>query len=272
MTQPDEGIRINQVNWDARVPVHLKAYSYNTALQALRDGQHCLPPEAVQALGDVSGRSMVHLMCHLGLDSLAWAGLGARVTGVDFSAPAIEAANGFRDELGLDAEFVCCNLYEAAQVLSETYDIVFTSEGVLCWLPDLTGWARVIADLLKPGGAFYLLESHPFVDVFENSEDPSGIEIRYGYFDRKPLHFGPGPSYSGPDKTLPESVEWMHSLSEILNALIEAGLHIARVEEYPTAFFQKFDVMEGSFETGHDLPGDLAGKLPMRFSIRATKP
>ncbi|MEL7485411.1 MAG: class I SAM-dependent methyltransferase, partial [Planctomycetota bacterium] len=179
---------------------------------------------------------------------------------------------GFSRELGLPGEFVRANLYDAATVLGRTYDIVFTSEGVLCWLPDLTGWARVIADLLAPGGTFYLMEGHPFVQVFDDAEVPDGIAIKDGYFDRRALPFGPGPSYAGPEKTLPASVEWMHSLSDIVNALIEAGLTIQRLGEHPTAFFQQFKVMEGSFEEGHDLPGDLRGKLPMRFSVRATKP
>ncbi|MEM7626533.1 MAG: class I SAM-dependent methyltransferase [Planctomycetota bacterium] len=273
---PEEGMRRNRENWDARVPVHLEAYSYNEAFKRLQAGGHNLSSEIVEevraGVGDVAGRSLVHLMCHIGLDTLSWARLGADVTGVDFSEPAIETARGFSRDLGLPAEFVWTNLYDAATVLDRTYDIVFTSEGVLCWLPDLNGWARVIADLLTPGGTFYLMEGHPFSQVFDDADVPDGIAIKYSYFDRQALPFGPGPSYAGPEKTLPANVEWMHPMSAVLNALIDAGLVIQRVEEHPTAFFQQFKVMEGSFEEGHDLPGDLRGKLPMRFSVRAIKP
>lgn len=270
------GMRLNRENWDARVPVHLQAHSYNAALTKLRAGGHSLRQEVIDAVtagaGDVAGQSLVHLMCHIGLDTLSWSRLGAKATGIDFSQPALDAARGFAQELGLDTQFVHCNLYDAADTLNQTYDIVFTSEGVLCWLPDLTGWAKVIARLLKPGGTFYLMDGHPFANVFEDADAPDGIAVEYGYFDRQPLEFGPGPSYAGPEKTLPASVEWTHALSEIINALIDAGLTIQRMEEYPIAFFQKFKVMEGSYEEGHDLPGRLRGKIPMRFAIRARKP
>ncbi|MEO1235312.1 MAG: methyltransferase domain-containing protein [Planctomycetota bacterium] len=274
-SEADRLVELNRANWDARVPVHLEAHSYNEALAKLRAGGHDLRQEVVDAVtagcGDVAGRSLVHLMCHIGLDTLSWARLGAEVTGVDFSEPAIETARGFADELGLAAEFVQSDLYDAADALERTYDVVFTSEGVLCWLPDLQGWARVIARLLKPGGTFYLMDGHPFTEIFDDADHPDGIGVRYGYFDRGPLRFGPGPSYAGPEVTLPESVEWLHPVGEILNALIDAGLTIQRVEEYPDAFFEKFSGMEPVADGGHELAGRLRGKLPMRMMVRATK-
>ena len=269
---PEEGVSLNRTNWDARVPVHLQAYSYNRALQNLRDGGQNLSAEVIEAVGDVKGCSLVHLMCHLGLDTLSWARLGAEAAGVDFSGPALDAARGFADELNLEVGFIQSDVYAAAETLDRQYDVVFTSEGVLCWLPDLDGWAKVIARLLKPGGRFYLQDGHPFAEVFENADTPEGIAITYGYFDRSPLRFGPGPSYAGPDTTLPESVEWMHSVSEILNSLIGAGLTIQCVDEMPNAFFEKFEAMEPTGEGIHDLPGKLRGKLPMRLAVLATKP
>ncbi|MEM6561929.1 MAG: class I SAM-dependent methyltransferase [Planctomycetota bacterium] len=271
-----EGIRLNQSSWDARVPVHLEAYSYNKALDKLRAGGHSLGQDVIDAVtvgaGNVEGKTLVHLMCHLGLDTLSWSRLGAKATGIDFSEPALDAARGFAQELGLDTEFVHSDVYDAADALDRQFDIVFTSEGVLCWLPDMPGWARVIARLLKPSGTFYLMDGHPFADVFDDADTPDGVAITHGYFDRKPLHFAPGPSYVGGDSNLPECVEWVHPVSDILNALIDAGLVIQRVEEHPNAFFEKYKAMQPVSDGVHDLPGNLRGKLPMRLMVRATKP
>ena len=116
-----------------------------------------------EEVGPVSGKSLLHLQCHFGMDTMSWARLGAEATGVDFSDAAIDLARSLNDELGLSARFLCSNVYDLPGALDEQFDIVFTSHGVLCWLPDLDGWAGVIDNHLKPGGLFYIIDGHPFM-------------------------------------------------------------------------------------------------------------
>lgn len=159
-------LRINQANWDARVPVHLDSDFYDVA--GFKAGGSALRPFELAEVGDVAGRSLAHLQCHLGLDTLSWARLGAEVTGLDFSGAAIEQARSIAAECGLPARFVTADVYDAPRALGETYDIVYTGVGALVWLPDLTRWAEAVAALLNPGGFLYLAEFHPFTNVLDD--------------------------------------------------------------------------------------------------------
>lgn len=223
------------------------------------------------------GKSLAHLQCHVGLDTLSWARLGAEATGLDFSGPAIAAARQYAGDLGLPARFVEGDVYEAPRLLGRTYDIVFTSVGVLCWLQDLERWADAVAALLQPGGLFYIMDGHPFTEIFEDVTDPDGetpIKPHYGYFDKSPLRLDAAPTYTDAPEgaVVAETVEWLHPLSEIVNCLIGAGLRIETLGEHPHCGYGKFACMEEVEPGRFEMPGDLAGKLPMFFSIRAVKP
>ncbi|MGH8882387.1 MAG: class I SAM-dependent methyltransferase, partial [Stackebrandtia sp.] len=148
---------VNLANWDERVPIHLGSDFYD--LDGFKRHRDSLNAFEREEMGDVSGRTLVHLQCHFGRDTLSWAKYGARVAGVDFSAAAIEAASGLAAELDIDAQFVTADVYDAAKALDgKSFDIVYTGIGALCWLPDMTRWAETVASLLKPGGFLYLAE------------------------------------------------------------------------------------------------------------------
>ena len=155
----DHRIEVNRRNWNERTPVHVASDFYD--VEGFKAGRITLSDLEREGVGDARGRSLLHLQCHFGLDTLSWARLGARVTGVDLSDDAIATARRLNAELGLDARFIRANVFDLPEVLDEEFDVVYTAMGVLVWLPDLTAWARVVARHLKPGGLFYLLETHP---------------------------------------------------------------------------------------------------------------
>ena len=145
-------IETNRRTWDQRVPIHLGSAMYGQSFAALEAGGHSLAPVIVEEVGDVRGKSLLHLQCHIGHDTLSWARLGARVTGLDFSRPAIDVARQLAKTLKCDAQFVCSDVYDAAETIDERFDVVFASEGVFCWVPDLVRWMCVAAGLLKREG------------------------------------------------------------------------------------------------------------------------
>ena len=164
----DEQLQVNRTNWDERTPVHAASESYD--VEGFKAGRITLHDVERGEMGDVSGKTLLHLQCHFGLDTMSWARLGAKATGVDFSDAAIDLARSLNSELDLDVRFIRSNVYDLPDVLDEQFDIVFTSVGVLCWLPDLDKWASVVSHHLKPGGMFYILDGHPLMNVFEESE------------------------------------------------------------------------------------------------------
>ena len=146
----------NKQLWNQRTAVHKDSSFYNLA--GFKSGENVLTPIELSELGDVKEKTMLHLQCHFGMDSLNWARLGADVTGVDLSDIAIKEAKQLNDELGMNAKFVCCNVYDTSEYVKEQFDIVFTSYGTIGWLPDLQPWAKMIAERLKPGGVFYMAD------------------------------------------------------------------------------------------------------------------
>jgi len=260
----------NRALWDEIAPVHLKAYK---EVALLREGAEVLDEIELREVGDVRGRTLLHLQCHIGTDSLAWARRGAIVTGLDFSAESIACAERLKRELGLEATFICANLYDALHAVTDRFDIVYTSKGVLCWLRDLAEWARIIAHFLKPGGVFYLMESHPILGSIE--EEPLGeLSFRYGYFhaDEPTVWDGDDPDYAdGSYVPKHASYEWQWTVADITGALLDAGLRLERLREYDRLFFQRFRCMttdDGRWFrlSAHD------GRLPLLLTLRARKP
>jgi len=198
----DEYLRNNRELWNEITPIHAQSKFYD--VEGFKKGSSSmLYPVEFEEMGDVSGKSLLHLQCHFGMDTLSWARLGAKVTGVDFSDKSIDLARSLSDELGIEADFVCCNIYDLPAKLSERFDIVYTSGGVLCWLPDLKKWAEIISHFLKPGGFFYILEGHPFSCVFDDSPDATELKVKYPYFH------GPEPDKWEPEGDYAEPVgDW----------------------------------------------------------------
>ncbi len=266
----------NEELWNAWTAVHAAGDFYD--LEGFKAGGVRIRPYEIELLGDVTGKSLLHLQCHFGIDTLSFARLGARVTGADLSSDAIEVARMLADELGLpDARFVRSNLYDLPNALEGTFDIVYTSRGVLGWLPDIRAWARVVAHFLAPGGTFFITEAHPVVNVFENEGvAPGELRLTYPYWEHgEPLTFAVKGSYADPDADVGDLTEhsWDHSLGEIVTALIDAGLRIDTLIEDPFLEWKVDFLVEE--EPGNDrwvLPPGTPGELPLMFSLLAAKP
>jgi SAM-dependent methyltransferase len=266
----DEYLRANQARWDELVPIHLRSAFYD--VEGFKAGRLSLSSIEREELGDVSGRSLLHLQCHFGLDTISWARLGARVVGVDFSQAAIDAARALAVETGVEAEFIQADIANLPASLDDRFDIVFTSYGIICWLPDLGEWATAAARCLVPGGVFYIADFHPFACVFDDQS--SDLQLRYPYLaSGEPLVFeGNEGSYADASVRLETSVNyaWSHSLSEVVNALIAAGLSIDFLHEFdfsPEAFRPNLE----RGDDGRFRLKDHGESVPLVFSIKATK-
>jgi SAM-dependent methyltransferase len=264
----------NRHLWNAWTPYHVGSAFYD--VEGFKAGR---PPsgtalDALEAdlVGDVAGASLLHLQCHFGLDTLRWARRGAMVTGVDFAEAAIEAARALAAETAIRATFVLSDVYDLPERLQGQFDVVFTSHGVLGWLPDLERWGRVIAHFLKPGGRLCLIEAHPVALLFDEGRTDRELRLLYPYFGGpEPIRTEQVGSYAVPDAPV-RGVEylWLHPLSAVLGALLRAGLRIDSFAEYPHAAWAIFPWMERGADGVWRLP-DGAGSLPLMFSVTATK-
>jgi SAM-dependent methyltransferase len=270
----ETALRENQALWDEWAAIHERSAFYD--LEGFKRGGHRLGDEELAEIGDVTGKELLHLQCHFGIDTLSWARLGARVTGADFSGVAIELARSLADELGFpDARFVRSDVYHLPEILEGDFDIVYTSRGVLGWLPDIRRWADVVAHFVRPGGIFFVQEIHPILQAFEDEGvAPGELRLRYPYWEHPaPLSFPVQGSYADPTAPMVATAEhgWDHGLGEIVTALIDAGLRIESLREYPFLDWKTDFLVEGA-DGRWRLPADSPGELPLSFSIRATKP
>jgi SAM-dependent methyltransferase len=270
----DEFARINRLNWDERVDIHADDDGEFYNIEAFLRGGCALRRIETEALGDVRGRSMLHLLCHFGLDTLSWARRGAVVTGVDFSEKAVALARSLARRAGLAARFETADVYGLpARLADEPFDIVFASYGVLCWLADLPGFLRIVARHLRPGGTFFLADGHPFGDMLEYDPQRRRLDVREPYFhqpapERVEAHF----TYTSSDRPLRQAVhyEWTHHLAELLRAVGDAGLRLVDFGEYPFAMFRKFPVLERGDDGFWHWPAGFPA-VPLLFSLKAEK-
>ena len=266
---------LNRANWDDRVPVHLASSLYDVA--GFRAGASSLMPFEMAEVGSVAGKRLVHLQCHIGLDTLSWARRGAQVSGLDFSAPAIDAASALAASLGIPATFVVSDVYDAGAAFGgQRFDIVYTGTGALVWLPDIPRWARVVAGLLAPGGFLYLVEGHPFVQILDDAagapgaSGASGLRAARDYFDAAPqVEDYPYTYTDGPSLEHPRQVEFQHSLGEIVTSLAEAGLRIEFLHEYDFDAFGRFEELQRREDGTYRFPPGRP-RVPMQFSLRAS--
>ena len=274
---PEEAMAANQRLWDIWTGIHAKGDFYDLA--AFRAGGIRLRPYELEMIGEVEDRSLLHLQCHFGIDTLSFARLGARVTGADFSPAAVELARSLAVDLGFpEARFVQSNVYDLPANLDGTFDIVYTSRGVLGWLPDIRAWARVAAHFLAPGGVFFITEIHPVILTFqEEGVAPGELRLAYPFWEhRDPITFAVTGSYADPSADVGDGVVehgWDHGLGEIVNALIEAGLRIEALVEHPfLAWRLDFLAEDPPGSDDWRLPPESKGELPLMFSLRAIKP
>jgi SAM-dependent methyltransferase len=261
----------NRERWNEITAVHVQSAFYD--VEGFKRGQSSLKSIEVEELGDVADKSLLHLQCHFGLDTLSWARRGARVTGVDFSDRAIDQARALARETGTEAQFLCAEILDLPDLLTGQFDIVFTSYGVLCWLPDLRRWAEVVAHFLKLGGTFSMVEMHPLATMLGEKPGTSELTLAYPYFhDPQPIREEVRGTYADPQARVQNTVDytWQHGMGDIVNALIGAGLRLEFLHEFPFLMFPLVPSMTQGPDGWWRLPAD-KNSLPLLFSVKARK-
>jgi len=267
-------IAINRANWESRVPIHLTAYD----LDRLRGDPAALSNVVAfdrLRLGDISGLEAVHLQCHIGTDTLSLSRLGARMTGLDFSPSALEAARELAASAGHDITFVESDLYSASEALGEgRFDLVYTGVGALCWLPDVAAWARVVASLLRPGGRLFIREGHPVLWSLGDPREDGVITIEYPYFETATgTTFEEPWTYVDSDLALtsPQTVQFNHGIGEVITAVMEAGMTLTSFEEHDTNAWNAFADRAEELDNGEYRLIDRPERLPVTYTLQATK-
>jgi SAM-dependent methyltransferase len=265
MENNDKYFEANRDLWNQRTAVHKDSAFYD--LDGFRSGKNMLTQIELNEVGNVKNKSLLHLQCHFGLDTMSWSRLGAKCTGVDLSDDAIKLAKEINEDLKLNTKFVCCNVYDLKNHLDEKFDIVFTSYGTIGWLPDLNKWADIVSHFLKPGGIFYMAEFHPVVWMF----DDEFTHIKYYYDNRELIVMENMPTYTGDTNGIQgKEYSWNHSLSEVLNALINAGLKIEMFNEHMFSPYPNFSKSVETEKGKWQIKG-MEGKIPMVYSLKAIK-
>jgi SAM-dependent methyltransferase len=267
LDEPNDSTDIskNIDHWNKRVATHMFSKMYN--LDAFLGGKTSLNKTELEELGSVKGKSLCHLQCHFGQDTLSWAREGAKVTGLDFSDLAVEAAKDLSIQTGIPAKFVCANVLDAAKAIDSKFDSVFTSYGTIGWIPELETWAKQIYQLLNQNGVFYMVDFHPVVWMFNNDL----TEIEYSYFNVQKIEETEIGTYADKEADIvSQSVGWNHPISEIVSALINAGLKLEFIHEFGFTWYDIFPDLEPRTEGGftHKKYGE---KMPMMYSIKCTK-
>lgn len=256
---------INKTLWNNKTDVHINSAFYDNI--TFIEGRNSLNSIELDLLGDIKGKSILHLQCHFGQDTISLSRLGAKVTGVDFSDKAIKRARELAVTTKSDASFICCDIYDLPQNLDEKFDIVFTSYGTIGWLPDLDKWSNIISNFMKPNSTFVFVEFHPVLWMF----DDNFKKIEYRYFNDGPIIEHKEGTYANRNAPLSEeSVGWNHSISEVLGSLLQNGLEIKLMEEFDyspyNCFNETIEYEPQKFRIKH-----LDNKIPMLYSILAKK-
>lgn len=271
----EEMVLANQANWDARTPVHVASEFYG--LDGSRTAEDWFAPFEWTDLGDLTGREVLHLQCHLGTETAAFAERGAAHTvGLDFSAAAVAQARRLAAEAGRAVEFVRSDVHRAVEALGgRQFDVIYTGKGALCYLPDLTAWAEVVSALLRPGGTFYLVEFHPLLDALGPTPSPERQQLRlhHDYLGgRGPLRSDTPCTYTDgpPVQGATTSYEWRHGLGEVISAVIGAGMTVQLVRETELLPWKRFDAMVPSENGWWRLPPS-EPIIPLLYALRAVK-
>ena len=272
MARHDASFDVNRRRWDESAPIHAASDFYGVA--DFKAGKDTLGAIESAEIGEIAGKRIVHLQCHFGLDTLSLARRGATVTGYDFSPKAIAIARDLAAETGIAATFVEGNVYDAPTKLpAANYDIAYVTVGAINWLPDITGWAKVVATLLAPGGFLYLLEGHPAASILEQKQAGDPIVPTYNYFQSAdPLIFEATESYTEEGTRLANTLthEWIHSLSSVIGSLLDAGLRLEWFHEHARLPWRLFPSMVRADDGMYDMPAG-SPNLPLLFSLKARK-
>ncbi len=258
-------IEINKISWNNRVDAHLASAFYD--VEGFLNGKTSLNDIELKLLGDIKGKTILHLQCHFGQDSISLARLGAKVTGVDLSDNAINAANDLAKKDDADVTFICCDVYDLPNHLTEKFDIVFTSYGTIGWLPDMNKWANVIATFLKPNGKFVFVEFHPVVWMYDDNFE----SIKYNYFNACEIVESETGTYADKNAPIQSSyIGWNHDLAEVLTSLITNGIEINSFQEFDYSPYNCF-AKTVEFEPNKFRIAHFENKIPMVFALGGTK-
>lgn len=258
-------ISINKNAWNIRTGVHMESSFYQ--VDEFIQGATSLNSIELDLLGDVQGKSILHLQCHFGQDSLSLQRLGAQVTGVDLSDKAIEQARILADKTKQHATFICADVYDLPNHLTEKFDIVFTSYGTIGWLPDMDKWANVVTHFLKPSGKFVFVEFHPVVWMF----DHDFTKVGYDYFNTGPIIETEKGTYADKNANIQyENIGWNHSLGEVLQSLVNVGLQIKSFSEFDYSPYNCLNNMV-EFEPHKYHIKHIDKKIPLVYALLATK-
>jgi SAM-dependent methyltransferase len=268
---------VNRASWDERVPAHAASPGY--AVSHFTDDPSFLS-EVVgfdrPRLGDIAGLDAVHLQCHIGTDTVSLARLGAKMTGLDFSAPALEQGRRLAADVGVAVEFVKSDLYGAPDALGrERFDLVYTGIGALCWLPDIGRWAGVVASLLRPGGRLFIREGHPVLWALADPRPDGLLVLEHPYFERpEPTIWDEPGTYVETDVEFTHNVthEWNHGLGEIVSAVFAAGLEVTALEEHDSVPWDALPGQMTQIGGGEYRLTDRPERLPHSYTLQARRP
>ena len=249
----------NKQGWDGLAETHYRNYH----IDKLISGTPLLNELITKEVGDVRGKSLVHLLCHIGTDTLSWALLGAQVTGIDISSESLKYARKLADRMGIAADFIEADVMDVKEKVQAQYDIVFASTGVLCWLPDMQRFAQTVRHLLRVGGLFYIFDGHPFRSVlFDETGETSNHTIQGDYFRKDVWQYDHLGDYTDPQLKIPvNSYEWHWTMGEIVTAFCDAGMRIEFLHEFPQYFYNGY--------TPYDVENDQVELYPCTFSLKA---
>lgn len=268
-----DALAANLANWESRVPVHAAAYGLDRFVE---DPEHLsdVVRDDAPALGDLTGLRVAHLQCHLGTDTVSLARLGADVVGLDFSPSALEVARALADRAGNEVRFVQADVYDAVEAIGDGFDLVYTTVGIVAWLPSMTRWAKVVAELLTPGGRLYLRDGHPMLMTLDETRDDHQLVVTHPYFRRpEPQRWEDTSSYTGQAGAVssPVCFEWSHPLSEIVQAVIDAGLDVTRLHEGDTLDWAFAPWMEADDQGHYRFPAEQRALVPTEFTLEAIR-
>jgi SAM-dependent methyltransferase len=268
---------VNRAHWDDRAAAHAASVDYNIEAFAT-DPDHLSDVVRfdLPRLGEVRGLRGVHLQCHIGTDTVSLARLGATMTGVDFSSRSLEQARALAARAGTPVEFVESDVYGATETLGgQTFDLVYTGIGAICWLPSISRWAQTVAALLEPGGRLFIREGHPVLWSLEQERDDDLLVIMSPYFETvEPEVWDEGGSYVDTDVEFTHNLahEWHHGIGETVTALLDAGMTITGLAEHTTV---PWDALPGKMRrVGEFREWQLAERperLPHTFTLQAVK-
>lgn len=261
MESEENYLAINQESWNNRVGTHLNSEFYDLA--GFLKGKSSLNDIELKLLGDVKGKSILHLQCHFGQDSISLSRLGAEVTGVDLSDKAIESAKQIAKDCDTNTRFICADIYDLPNHLDKEFDIVFSSYGTIGWLPDMYKWAEIVSRFLKQNGKFVFVEFHPFVWMFDDNFE----KIAYDYFNTGAIVETENGTYADKSAEIKQDyVMWNHSLSDVVNALISNGIELKAFMEYDYSPYNCFsnciEIAPKKFRIKH-----IDKKIPMLYAV-----